>query len=684
MSIQKTLPGQSFPLGATVNPFGVNFSLYSKNAKAVELLLFDREDHSKPSHIIPLDLKNNRTFHYWHIFVVGIGHGQLYGYRVHGENAPEKGLRFDDTKVLLDPYTKGVVSDTYNRGAAVQPGDNCAFAMKSVVVDVSQYDWEGDRPLNLPFANSVIYELHVGGFTKNPNSGVPTKWRGTYRGLIEKIPYLKELGITTVELMPVQQFDPYDVPDYNLTNYWGYNPVAFFAPHNGYATSGDPLKAVNEFRDMVKALHKARIGVLLDVVFNHTAEGNHEGPTLCFRGIENRAYYTLEEDQQYYKNFSGTGNTLRANHSVMRRLIRDCLRYWVSEMHVDGFRFDLASVLSRDENGYPMQNAPILWSIDSEPVLASTKIIAEAWDLNLYQLGNFTGERWAEWNGQYRDNIRRFLKGEQGTAKAFARRISASYDVFKDLLRDPNRSINFVTCHDGFTLNDLVSYNEKHNLANDENNRDGVNDNYSWNCGHEGPTDDPVVEQLRVRQIKNFMTILMISQGTPMFTMGDEVRRTQQGNNNAYCQDNELSWFDWDLVEQQQDLLGFVTKLIQFNLSMPFFQEEHFWVAPEPISSTKIEFHGTRLHQPDWNDHSHSIAFNLANREFGSSIHVMVNAYWKPLVFELPREPYHKWKKIIDTAEPSPNDICLPKNAKPVGGFFCEVKERSVVLVWSD
>ncbi len=683
MKNQKTLPGQSFPLGATVYPNGVNFSLYSKNAKTVELLLFDQKDHSRPTHVIRLDPKTNRTFHYWHIFIVGLSHGQLYGYRVHGEHDAATGLRFDGTKVLLDPYTRAVVSNTYNREAAIRTGDNCAFAMKSVVVDVTQYDWEDDRPLNLPFANSVIYELHIGGFTKNPNSGVPKEWRGTYRGLIEKIPYLKKLGITTVELMPVQQFDPFDVPDPNLSNYWGYNPVAFFAPHNGYATNDDPIKAVNEFRDMVKALHKEGIGVLLDVVFNHTAEGNHEGPTLSFRGIENRAYYTLEDDQRYYKNFSGTGNTLRANHSVMRRLIRDCLRYWVSEMHVDGFRFDLASVLSRDENGNPMQNAPILWSIDSGPVLASTKIIAEAWDLSLYQLGNFTGDRWAEWNGRYRDDIRRFLKGDQGMAKAFARRVSASSDVFKDLLRDPNRSINFVTCHDGFTLNDLVSYNEKHNLVNGEDNRDGVNDNHSWNCGHEGPTDDPAVEQLRIRQIKNFMTILMISQGTPMFAMGDEVRRTQRGNNNAYCQDNELAWFDWGLVEQHKDQLQFVSKLIRFNLATPFFQEEHFWVAPEPISSTQIAFHGIHLHQPDWSDHSHSIAFTLTNQTFGSAIHVMVNAYWEPLTFELPRTPYYRWQKIIDTAEVSPNDIHLPKKAPPVGGFFCEVKERSVVLLRS-
>ena len=684
MNKRNVQPGKSFPLGATVQPTGVNFSIYSKNASAVELLLFDREDHSRPAHIFHLDTKTNRTFHYWHIFVEDIEHGQLYGFRVHGKNAPSEGFRFDGEKILLDPYSRAVASDTYNRGAAVRPGDNCAQAMKSVVVDNAKYDWEDDRPLNLPFANSIIYELHVGGFTKNPNSGVAANLRGTYKGLIEKIPYLKSLGITTVELMPVQQFDPYDVPDQKLTNYWGYNPVAFFAPHNGYATNNDPLRAVDEFRDMVKALHREGISVLLDVVFNHTAEGSEKGPTLSFRGIENRAYYTLEKDMARYKNFSGTGNTLRANHSVVRRMIRDCLRYWVSEMHVDGFRFDLASVLSRDEDGNPMNNAPILWSIDSGPVLASTKVIAEAWDLNLYQLGNFTGDRWAEWNGQYRDDIRRFLKGDTGTANQFAQRICASADVFQDLLRDPNRSINFITCHDGFTLNDLVSYNEKHNLVNGENNRDGINDNHSWNCGHEGPTDDPAIEQLRIRQIKNFLTILMISQGTPMFTMGDEVRRTQHGNNNAYCQDNELNWFNWDLVKQQKNLLSFVKKLMKFNLSCPYFQEEHFWLAPETVSSTKIEFHGIHLNQPDWGDQSHSLAFTLTNPAYGCTLHTMVNAFWEPLNFALPQEPHYQWKRIIDTSKSSPEDIYLPKKAKPVGGYSCEVHARSVVVLYSE
>ncbi len=680
----QTSKGKPFPIGATVEKEGVNFSLYSKNATAVELLLFDRNDHAQPAEVIPLDPDSNLTSHYWHVHLSGIKSGQLYGYRVHGPFTPEEGLRFDPSKVLLDPYAKAVVTDNYSRDAARLPGDNCAQALKGVVVDTDLYDWEDDYPLNHDFARSIIYELHVGGFTKNPNSGLPPDLRGTYRGLIEKIPYLKSLGITTVELMPVQQFDPFDVPNRSLINYWGYSPVALFAPHNGYSQSNDPVGVLDEFRDMVKALHKAGIAVILDVVFNHTAEGNQDGPTLSLKGIENLAYYLLEDDRRYYQNYSGTGNTLRANHSVVRRMIRDCLRHWVSEFHIDGFRFDLASVLSRDEDGNPTNKPPILWSIDSDPVLASSKIIAEAWDIDLYQVGTFIGERWAEWNGKFRDDVRKFLKGDNGMAKIMANRITASSDVFKGLVRDPNRSINFVTCHDGFTLNDLVSYNVKHNLANGENNNDGTNANFSWNCGAEGPSNDPDVETLRLKQIKNFLTILMISQGTPMLSMGDEVRRTQLGNNNAYCQDNELSWFDWDLVVKNKDLLRFVQQLNAFNLSNPFFQEEVFWLAPRPLSFTGVQFHGIKLNAPDWSDHSHTIAFTLKNPKFGLMSHVMVNAYHESLIFEIPQDNGSHWKRIIETAQFSPNDI-LPLEAAPeIHETSYEVKEYSMVLLLAE
>ena len=421
--------GKSAPLGATIFDGGVNFSVYSKNARKVELLLFDDVDDSKPARIIELDPDMNRTYFYWHIFVPGIGEGQLYGYRVHGPFEPEKGLRFDGTKVLLDPYARAVATGKYyDRMAAIGKGDNCRQAMKAVVVDPRNYNWEGDIPLETDYSVSVIYEMHAAGFTRHPNSGVSSENRGTYAGLVEKIPYLKSLGITAVELLPIQQFDEQDVPS-SLTNYWGYSPIGLFAPHYGYSSDKSPLGPINEFRDMVKSFHKAGIEVILDVVFNHTAEGDQDGPTLSFKGLENEAYYILQQDKSRYANYTGTGNTINANYSVVRRLILDCLRYWVSEMHVDGFRFDLASVMSRGEKGEPLENPPILWAIESSPELAGTKIIAEAWDAaGLYQVGSFIGDRWAEWNGHFRDDVRRFIKGDDNSARNVACRL-VGFDV---------------------------------------------------------------------------------------------------------------------------------------------------------------------------------------------------------------------------------------------------------------
>ncbi len=680
----KMSPGKSFPLGATVSPEGVNFSLYSKSAAAVELLLFNREDHSRPSHIFPLDPNENRTFHYWHCFIEGIGQGQLYGYRVYGPYEPQDGMRFDGQKVLVDPYARSVVTETYDREAACHPGDNCAQAIKSVVIDPADYDWEGDRPLYYPFRRSIVYELHVGGFTKNPNSGITDQLRGTYRGLIEKIPYLQRLGITAVELMPVQQFDPHDTPS-DLPNYWGYAPIAFFAPHNGYGSTDDPLALLNEFRDMVKAFHRAGIEVILDVVFNHTAEGGHDGPAISMRGLENNSYYLLEKsDRNNYLNYTGTGNTLNANHSVVRRLIRDCLRHWVSEMHIDGFRFDLASVLARDEEGHPLENPPLLWEIESDPVLAPTKIIAEAWDLEQYQLGSFIGDKWAEWNGKFRDDLRRFFRGEEGMVPALANRIMGSPDLFQAPNRNPHRSINFITCHDGFTLNDLVSYNEKHNWDNHEENRDGSNANFSWNCGEEGPSNDPDVNALRLRQIKNFLTALMFSMGTPMLSMGDELRRTQRGNNNAYCQDNEISWFDWSAVDREKELFTFVRELIGLNLSALYYQEMKFWEHYHHPLDSVITFHGTQLGKPDWSHHSHSLAFNLQNPRYGYSLQVIFNAYWEALTFELPPLPQKmmpQWFRLIDTARPHPDDILEPARTEPVNGFSYTAQPRSSVVL---
>lgn len=646
-------PGKSFPLGATTRDGGVNFSLFTKNAAKVELLLFDAEDHSRPTHSIQLNPRVNKTFYYWHCFIPGLKEGQLYAYRINGPFNPDEGFRFDGNKVLIDPYARAVVTEGYQRSAAEIPGDNCAYAPKSVVIDPDSYDWEEDQPLKHSYEKSIIYELHVGGFTKHPSSGLSDQLRGTYRGLIEKIPYLKSLGITAVELLPVQQFDPQDAPE-GLVNYWGYAPMAMFAPHNGYSSTTDPVGMVNEFKDMVKALHQAGIEIILDVVYNHTAEGNENGPTLSFKGIENRAYYMLENDPQYFKNYSGTGNTLNANHSIVRRMIRDSLRTWVAEMHIDGFRFDLASVLSRDEDGATLENPPLLWEIESDPVLASTKIIAEAWDIEQYQLGNFVGDRWAEWNGRFRDDIRRFIKGDQGMVAPAANRIMSSPDLFNTTMdRNPNRSINFVTCHDGFTLNDLVSYNDKHNDANKEDNRDGTNANYSWNCGAEGFTDDPAINSLRSKQIRNFFTMLFISQGTPMLLMGDEVRRSQKGNNNAYCQDNEISWFDWDKVHEERDLLQFVRQMIQFHLNSPYFQEKYFWNEKDDFSSSKVVWHGPKLRQPDLNSHSHTLAFTLVNPRYDHQLHIMINAYWEPINFDVPplsdkfQEP---WRRIFDTS----------------------------------
>ncbi len=681
----KTRAGQSYPLGATVYEEGVNFCVFSQHGESVELLLFDHPGDAQPAHTLRLDGKHNRTFYYWHIFIEGIGAGQLYGYRVHGPFAPEQGYRYDGEKVLIDPYARGIASGPfYSRKAAMEPGDNCAHAMKSVVVDPKTYNWEGDYHRSQPYASTVIYELHVDSFTCRPNSGVSNGKRGTYLGLIETIPYLKSLGITAIELLPVQQYDPQDAPN-GLPNYWGYSPVALFAPHCGYASGESPLAPVNEFRDMVKAFHRAGIEVILDVVFNHTAEGDQKGPTLSFRGFENLAYYMLSEDNMRYKDFSGTGNTINANHSIVRRMIIDCLCYWYSEMHVDGFRFDLASIMARDEEGEPLKNPPVLWSIESHPILAGTKIIAEAWDAaGLYQVGTFIGHRWAEWNGQFRDDVRRFVRGDDGTVRPLSYRLCASPDLYNQPRREPNRSINFVTCHDGFTLNDLVSYNKKHNEANLHDNKDGTDYNFSWNCGTEGPTDDPEIQALRQRQIRNFMTILFVSQGTPMILMGDEVRRTQNGNNNAYNQDNEISWFNWDRREAHRDLLRFVRMLIAFTQKLEVFRERVFWSTEPDPKETKVIWHGVKLNQPDWRDNSHSLAFELRNPDHGEHLHIMLNAYKEALEFELPDlHPVHErnWCRILDTQYPSPDDIHRPENAPSVEEPTYTVAARSAVVL---
>jgi glycogen operon protein len=674
--------GACFPLGATAHADGVGFSIFSKSATLVELLLFDRDDAARPSRVIPLDPRHHRTYHYWHVFVPGLGPGQLYGFRAHGPAEPQRGLRFDPDKLLLDPYGLGVATPKiYSRDAASRPGANLATAMKSIVADPGRYDWEGDQPLRRPSVETVIYELHVRGFTRHPSSGVAPGKAGTYAGLIEKIPYLRDLGITAVELLPVFQFDALDAPE-GRVNYWGYSPISFFAPHRAYSSRQDPLGPLDEFRDMVKALHRAGIEVILDVVFNHTAEGGHVGPTICFRGLENGVYYLLERDRSRYANYTGTGNTLNANQPIVRRLIQDSLRYWVTQMHVDGFRFDLASILSRDESGHPLPNPPVLWDIESDPALAGTKLIAEAWDAaGLYQVGSFIGDSWQEWNGRFRDDVRSFFKGDRGMVSKLATRILGSPDVYGHEEREAEQSVNFVTCHDGFTLNDLVSYDHKHNEANGEDNRDGADDNRSWNCGVEGPTDSTAVEELRGRQIKNFFSLLLISAGTPMLLMGDEVRRTQRGNNNAYCQDNELSWFDWGLLEKHAGIHRFVRRLLEFHQRRDMVTDETQLSLNQLLRKAQIEWHGVELSRPDWGDDSHSLAFTLRSLGNRFMFHAMFNAYWEPLTFALPPSEGQPWLRWIDTSLPSPYDISSWDDAPEVPGPGCVVESRSVVTL---
>jgi len=675
--------GAAAPLGATATAAGVNFSVFARRARGVQLLLFDEVDGTPPSAVIPLAAPDHRTYHYWHALVPGLKPGQIYAYRADGPYAPAQGVRFDVDKVLLDPYGRAVaVPEGYDRAAASRQGDNAPWAMKSVVTDPAGYDWEGDRPLRRPLVETIIYELHVRGFTRHSSSGVEPGRRGTYAGLIEKIPYLKALGITAVELLPVFQFDPHDAPA-GRRNYWGYQPVSFFAPHHAYSSCAEPLGAIGEFRDMVKALHRADIEVILDVVFNHTSEGGVGGPTFCYRGLANDVYYILEQDRSRYADYTGCGNTLNANQPIVRRLIQDSLRYWVTEMHVDGFRFDLASILSRDECGRPLPNPPVLWDIESDPLLAGTKLIAEAWDAaGLYQVGTFVGDTWQEWNGRFRDDLRCFVRSDSGMVSRIASRLLGSPDMYGHEEREAEQSINFVTCHDGFTLNDLVTYDVKHNEANGENGRDGSNDNASWNCGTEGPTTDDAIEALRNRQIKNFLTLLLLSAGTPMLLMGDEMRRSQRGNNNAYCQDDELSWLDWTLLERHADIHRFVSTLTAFRQRRDVVAESATQSLNQLLSRAEVAWHGVALNRPDWTDHSRSLAFTIKSLGSRFLFHTIFNAYWNPLTFELPPVSAGEcWRRCIDTSLDSPDDVRRWDEAPCVPPATCLVQGRSVVML---
>lgn len=679
--------GRPAPLGATVTPDGVNFSIFSRKATTVDLLLFNEESDEEPADVIRIDPVTNRTYHYWHVFVPNIRAGQLYGYRFHGPFDPTIGMRFDPEKLLLDPYGRAVmVPKTYNRIAARVSGRDFAAAMKSVVVDPAAYNWEGDMPLRRPSARTVVYEMHVGGFTRHPSSGVGEKTRGTYSGLIEKIPYLQELGITAVELLPVFQFDAQDCPA-GVVNYWGYQPVSFFSPHRAYSSRQDPTGPVDEFRDMVKALHRAGIEVILDVVFNHTTEGDRDGPTLCFRGIDNSAYYILKEDHSEYANYSGTGNTLNSNHPIVRRMIIDSLRYWVEMMHVDGFRFDLASILTRDSSGNTMSNPPLLWDIESDPLLAGTKVIAEAWDAaGLYQVGSFIGDSWREWNGCFRDDVRSFIRGDEGYVQRFADRLLGSVEIYGHKAREAEQSINFITCHDGFTLNDLVSYSQKHNEANNDDNRDGGDDNRSSNYGIEGPSDDIEIERLRNRQAKNFLVITLMSLGLPMITMGDEVRRTQYGNNNAYCHDDESTWLDWDLLKKHSDVLRFVQLINRRRLMRDVGPEQQRLSLEQLLNVGVKRWHGVKLNQPDWNTSSHSIALSVQVPSENLLAYFIFNAYWESLEFEIPpleNSSQNFWHRWIDTYLDSPEDIVVWDAAPVVLSPTYRTGAHSVVVLWA-
>ena len=626
------------------------------------------------------------------MYLRGLRPGRYYAYRVDGPWDLTAGHRFNPSKVLIDPYAVAVTDSVWSRGAACGPEDNAATALRCAIVDKDEYDWEGDQPLNRRMSETIIYEMHVGGFTKSPTSGVSHP--GTFVGLIDKIPYLKELGVTAVELMPVFHFDPTEIDKPNpsggdnLSNYWGYSTVAYFAPHSHFCVSPQEGSHIREFRDMVKALHKAGIEVILDVVFNHTSEGNQLGPTFSFKGLGNDTYYYMwPPDHQYYMDFSGCGNTLNCNHPITEKMIIECLEYWHEEMHVDGFRFDEGSILSRGPDGAPMPFPPILWQIELSEKLADVKIIAEAWDAaGLNQVGHFPGFRWAEWNGPYRDTIRRFVRGDRGLVGVVASRISGSADLYEGSGHLAVNSINFISCHDGFTLNDIVSYDHKHNDANGEGNRDGIDDNCSWNCGVEGASEDPLVEGLRRRQLKNFAAILLLSQGVPMIASGDEVRRTQGGNNNAYCQDNELSWFDWSRVDANADLLRFFRKMIELRRrSGPLHRVRFFRGEVNDRGLRDVSWHGCKLNQPGFSDPASGVlALTIGElRGDGPDLHVILNMEDRDLEFEVPPIKGRTWYRLVDTSRPSPDDFCEPGTEVEVPGATFQATARSVIVLIS-
>jgi isoamylase len=670
-----TRPGTRFPPGGSCTTEGVNFSVFSKTAKRVELLLYEASDSTEPAQIVALDPDTNRSYFFWHVFVEGLPAGTHYTWRV------------DEGRELVDPWARAVTDSVWTRRRAISGANGRPNSIRGVVTA------EGERPprpsRHLPsLEGAVIYELHVGGFTRHPSSCV--EHPGKFLGLIDKIPYLKDLGITHVELLPVMAFDYQDVPPAvearNLRNYWGYSPHSFYSPHPHYCATPERGTHQNEFRELVKALHAAGLGVILDVVFNHTGEGGADGPIINFKGLANDVFYLLDPaDRRQYRDFSGCGNTINCNHPIVTRFIVNCLEWWVEQMGVDGFRFDLASVFVRGEDGAPLANPPLPWNIELSRTLAPLPLIAEAWDAGgLYHVGAFPGFSWTEWNGRYRDVIRRFLRGDRGIIREVATCVAGSSDLYADDGRLPANSINFISCHDGFTLRDLVSYNYKHNEANGEDNRDGTNDNLSWNCGVEGETTDPAVLSLRRRQAKNFIAILMISRGVPMLMAGDEIWRTQLGNNNAWCQDNEVFWFDWRLLETERDMLEFVRGMIALRRRHASLMHNAFFTG-KPLPGRDIPdiaWHGERLNEPAWHDSTTQfLAFTIAGLSANEEdLHVILNMAGVAVDAQLPPIPGRKWYPVVDTSDRATTGILPRENQPAVFSMMWRVEPHSVVI----
>ena len=689
--------GNPLPIGgAQEQGWGVNFVLFSRHATAVRLEFYQHPEDFSPTRIIRFDPVRHRTGDIWHVWVRGISAGQLYGYRVEGPYLPEEGHRFNPQKLLLDPYARAIAGvkdwdfsaahgyDSSSRltDLSVSTVDNAGTTPKCIVTH-DDFDWGTDTPLKHSASEAVVYELHVRGFTIHPNSGVTHP--GTFAGLIERIPYFQDLGVTAIELMPVLEFNENEsqllnpITGEKLKNYWGYNPVAFFAPKQSYCIGRPHGQHIQEFREMVKAFHSAGIEVFLDIVLNHTAENDELGPTISLRGLETSIFYMLQENRRYYRDFTGVGNTLNANHPVVRELVTSVLRYWVMHMHVDGFRFDLASVLGRDEQGNILRDAPLLEDVAEDPILRDVKIIAEAWDAGgAYQVGSFSTKRWTEWNGRFRDDVRRFWIGDEGMSGSFASRICGSSDLYERSGKGPASSLNFVTCHDGFTLNDLVSYKQKDNIENGELNRDGSDANYSDNCGVEGPSQDPAVEKMRIRLIKDFLLTLFVSRGVPMLLGGDEFRRTQRGNNNAYCQDNQVSWFDWSLLEKHKEIHRFTRGMIAFRRAHPVLRKEKFytdedikWFAPDGAT-------------PHWADPWQKSFACLILGDTEPDLFLLFNADINSVGFYLPALPTGKiWRLAVDTSRTTPYDLFDPGKEPPVqgqNGFLLEPRSCAILL----